>query len=73
MYLDPPFQSGKDYNVIFASHEGERGGERAQAEAFMDTWKWGRESEELYAEMKHAGGSKRGDTAASVHLTGRSA
>ena len=36
VYLDPPFQSGKDYNVIFASHEGERGGERAQAEAFKE-------------------------------------
>src|SRR5579864_3061911 len=25
VYLDPPFQSGRDYNVIFESHHGERG------------------------------------------------
>jgi DNA modification methylase len=56
VYLDPPFQSGKDYNVIFESHNGERGDERARAEAFKDTWKWGRESEDQYARMDRAGG-----------------
>jgi DNA modification methylase len=56
VYLDPPFQSGKDYNVIFESHRGERGDERAQAEAFKDTWSWGRESEEQFAEAESAGG-----------------
>jgi site-specific DNA-methyltransferase (adenine-specific) len=57
VYLDPPFQSGKDYNVIFESHRGERGDERAQAEAFKDTWRWGRESEEQFAEIELAGGT----------------
>jgi site-specific DNA-methyltransferase (adenine-specific) len=57
VYLDPPFQSGKDYSVIFESHRGERGDERAQAEAFKDTWRWGRESEESYVEIEQAGGT----------------
>ena len=58
VYLDPPFQSGKDYNVIFESHRGERGDDRAQAEAFKDTWSWARgESEEQYAEIVQAGGT----------------
>ena len=57
VYLDPPFQSGKDYNVIFESHFGERGDERARAEAFKDKWRWGRESEERYAEIERAGGT----------------
>jgi site-specific DNA-methyltransferase (adenine-specific) len=57
VYLDPPFQSGKDYNVIFESHQGERGDERAQAEAFKDTWQWGREAEEQYAEIEQTGGA----------------
>jgi site-specific DNA-methyltransferase (adenine-specific) len=57
VYLDPPFQSGKDYNVIFESHRGERGDERAQAEAFKDTWRWGREAEEQYDEIEQAGGA----------------
>ena len=57
VYLDPPFQSGKDYSVVFESHRGERGDERAQAKAFKDTWRWGREAEEQYAEMEQAGGA----------------
>src|SRR5260370_19937469 len=57
VYLDPPFQSGKAYNGIFESHFGERGDERAQAQAFKDTWRWGRESEKLYAEIVQAGGA----------------
>jgi DNA modification methylase len=57
VYLDPPFQSGKDYNVIFESHRGEHGDERAQAEAFKDTWRWGRESEEQYTGVEQAGGA----------------
>jgi DNA modification methylase len=57
VYLDPPFQSGKDYNVIFESRRGERGDERAQAEAFKDTWRWGPEAEEQYDEIEQAGGA----------------
>lgn len=55
VYLDPPFQSGKDYNVIFESRDGQH--ERAQAEAFKDTWRWGPEAEGLYLEVDRAGGS----------------
>jgi site-specific DNA-methyltransferase (adenine-specific) len=54
VYLDPPFQSGRDYNVIFERSEGER--ERAQAEAFKDTWSWGPEAEEQYASVLREGG-----------------
>jgi len=57
VYLDPPFQSGKDYSVIFEAHRGERGDERARAEAFKDTWRWGRESEEQYVEIERGGGA----------------
>jgi site-specific DNA-methyltransferase (adenine-specific) len=56
VYLDPPFQSGKDYNLIFESHRGERGNERAQTAVFKDTWKWGPEAEELYVEVESSGG-----------------
>ena len=56
VYLDPPFQSGKDYNVIFESRDGEYDKDRAQTEAFSDTWSWGREAEEMYAEIEHVGG-----------------
>lgn len=54
VYLDPPFQSGRDYNVLFEARDGER--ERAQAEAFSDTWSWGAEAEEMFADIEKHGG-----------------
>lgn len=38
IYLDPPFQSGKDYNVLFAEQDGTKAA--AQIKAFEDTWEW---------------------------------
>jgi site-specific DNA-methyltransferase (adenine-specific) len=37
VYLDPPFKSNQDYNVLFADH-GVRAA--AQIKAFEDTWSW---------------------------------
>lgn len=37
VYLDPPFKSNVDYNVLFAEH-GARSA--AQIQAFTDTWRW---------------------------------
>lgn len=54
VYLDPPFNSNANYNVLFAEKSGERS--EAQITAFEDTWHWGRESEELYHEAVLAGG-----------------
>jgi len=36
IYLDPPFNSEADYNVIFREHSGK--GPGAQIQAFEDTW-----------------------------------
>ncbi len=50
IYLDPPFNSNADYNVIF----NEPGGEQSQAQisAFDDTWHWEKEaSERALAEL----------------------
>ena len=43
IYLDPPFNSQANYNVLFKSTAGEKS--RAQIEAFDDTWHWGDEAE----------------------------
>ena len=48
IYLDPPFQSGKNYNQIFQSKQGEVTGATAQIQAFKDTWYWGVEAEKNY-------------------------
>jgi 16S rRNA G966 N2-methylase RsmD len=38
VYLDPPFNSNSDYNVLFAEQDGTRAA--AQIKAFKDTWRW---------------------------------
>ena len=38
VYLDPPFKSNQDYNVLFAEQDGTRSA--AQIRAFGDTWTW---------------------------------
>jgi DNA modification methylase len=40
VYLDPPFNSNRSYNVIFSKHPGNGEGAAAQIQAFDDTWRW---------------------------------
>lgn len=54
VYLDPPFNSNANYNVLFAEKSGEQSA--AQIAAFTDTWHWGKESEETYYETIMKGG-----------------
>ena len=50
IYLDPPFNSNANYNVLFKAPSGE--GSAAQIEAFEDTWHWTTEgSENAYDEV----------------------
>lgn len=49
IYLDPPFQSGKNYNIIFDNKAKEAKGVSAQIQAFEDTWEWGPEAEKEYS------------------------
>ena len=39
IYLDPPFNSNRNYNVIFKDESGRKSD--AQIMAFGDTWHWG--------------------------------
>ena len=54
VYLDPPFNSNADYNVLFAEHSGEKSA--GQIQAFKDTWQWDAEASASYAEVIQAGG-----------------
>jgi site-specific DNA-methyltransferase (adenine-specific) len=54
IYLDPPFQSGKDYHLVFGPRRRERPVNGRQTEAFRDTWKWGPEAESSYAQVTSA-------------------
>jgi DNA modification methylase len=53
VYLDPPFNSNANYNVLFAEH-GEKAA--AQVRAFEDTWVWDRTARLTYEETVEAGG-----------------
>jgi site-specific DNA-methyltransferase (adenine-specific) len=46
IYLDPPFNSKRDYNLIFGN--GASGPSADQVHAFEDSWSWGAASEEAY-------------------------
>ncbi|MEI6315305.1 MAG: DNA methyltransferase [Syntrophus sp. (in: bacteria)] len=54
VYLDPPFNSNTNYNVLFAEKDGSKAA--SQIQAFSDTWTWNQESESTYAEIVMAGG-----------------
>ncbi len=46
VYLDPPFNSNANYNVLFKEKSGEES--PAQIKAFTDTWEWTLESQRVY-------------------------
>jgi adenine specific DNA methylase Mod len=49
IYLDPPFNSNANYNVLFKAPSGQDS--RAQIEAFEDTWRWGSEAETAFLDV----------------------
>ena len=49
VYLDPPFNSNQDYNVLFKEHHGEQAA--AQIQAFEDTWRWDETAAEAYMDV----------------------
>ncbi len=53
IYLDPPFNSKRSYNVLFKRKSGEE--PPAQIQAFDDTWTWDQGSQAAYQEL--VGGS----------------
>ena len=47
-YIDPPFNSKRNYNQIYNNIGGE---DRAQAQAFVDTWVWDEDAIEGFDEI----------------------
>jgi DNA modification methylase len=54
IYLDPPFKSNQDYNVLFKERNGKESA--AQIRAFEDTWHWDESAALAYKEIVEAGG-----------------
>jgi DNA modification methylase len=51
IYLDPPFNSKRAYNLLFKTPKGHVSD--AQITAFEDTWHWGDQAEREFAELLH--------------------
>lgn len=49
IYLDPPFNSNRNYNVLFKTEAGDQSA--AQLTAFEDTWHWDINTEAIYREL----------------------
>ncbi len=49
IYLDPPFNSNRSYNILFKQKSGQES--QAQIEAFDDTWTWSSQAEKHYEEI----------------------
>jgi len=54
IYLDPPFNSNANYNVLFSEKTGEKSA--AQIAAFTDTWHWSPDSQAAYSYVVLKGG-----------------
>lgn len=53
IYLDPPFNSNANYNILFKSPDGHNSD--AQIEAFEDTWHWNDSAEQAFDEVMRSG------------------
>ena len=69
VYLDPPFNSRQDYNVLFAEKDGSQSS--SQIHAFEDTWEWNIDAERAYEQIVERGGRLNGCTYLSVRSSGR--
>lgn len=56
VYLDPPFNSKANYNILFRSPAGDDS--EAQVEAFEDTWHWNDAAEEAFDQLRASGAVK---------------
>ena len=53
VYLDPPFNSNRSYNVLFADESGKES--EAQITAFEDTWHWDKAAAHTYHDLVTSG------------------
>jgi len=65
VYLDPPFNSKKDYNILFKENGGVES--EAQIKAFTDTWHWTQAAENTYHEVVTKGPLKVGKLIGALH------
>jgi len=65
IYLDPPFNSKKDYNILFKETSGLES--EAQIHAFTDSWHWSQSAQNTYQELITKAPMKVGKLIDSLH------
>ena len=70
VYLDPPFKSDHNYNVLFKEQNGAQAA--SQIQAFEDTWRWDENAARAYQETVEAGGKLSQTLQAFRNLVGES-
>src|SRR5256885_10778120 len=55
VYLDPPFNSEQEYNVLFEAKDGSAA--PAQIKAFEDTWHWDQAAARVFDDVVQRGGA----------------
>ena len=59
IYLDPPFNSNANYNILFRAPGGAQSD--AQIEAFEDTWHWNSRAEDAFDQVAQSGNTRTFD------------
>jgi site-specific DNA-methyltransferase (adenine-specific) len=65
IYLDPPFNSKKDYNILFKENGGVES--EAQIQAFTDSWHWTKSAQDTYNDVVTKGPPKVGTLIGALH------
>ena len=65
IYLDPPFNSKRDYNILYKENGGLES--EAQIKAFKDTWHWTEAVERTYYDIVQKGPQKVSSLIDSLH------
>jgi hypothetical protein len=66
IYLDPPFNSDRDYDVLFGERDATES--EAQIRAFEDCWHWNPAAERIYRELTDVDAESRGVPARLISL-----
>jgi DNA modification methylase len=67
IYLDPPFNSKKDYNILFKENGGVES--EAQIQAFTDSWHWAKSAQDTYNDVVTKGPPKVGKLIGALYET----
>ncbi len=65
IYLDPPFNSKKDYNILFKENSGVES--EAQIKAFTDSWHWTPAAQNTYEDIYQHGPTRVGKLIGALH------